>query len=121
MSKQTILIVDDSKLSRMILSRFVLEYQPTWDIIEAENAEEALALSEGKDIEWMTIDYNMPGMDGITLAQNFVLTHENSNITLLTADIQTSVREEANKLGISLIEKPITEEKVREFIGGVKK
>ena len=44
MSQKTMLIVDDSRLSRMLVRNFVIEHKPDWNLIEAENGDEALAL-----------------------------------------------------------------------------
>lgn len=65
-SKRTVLIVDDSKISRMILKKFLTIQQ--FAILEASNGKEALEiLSENPHISMVITDYNMPIMDGFEL------------------------------------------------------
>ena len=42
MSFPTVLIVDDSRLSRMMIRAFITQAYPDWTIIEASNGQEAL-------------------------------------------------------------------------------
>jgi len=116
MSDDKILIVDDSRLSRMMIKGFTLAAKPDWGIIEAEDGNDALAKSEGQEITWMTVDYNMPGMDGLTLCIELRERFPNARIALLTANIQDSVKERADKIGVAFIQKPVTEDKIKSYI-----
>lgn len=116
MSEQTLLIVDDSRLSRMMIKGFALEAKPNWNIIEAEDGDDSLNKCQGKDITYMTVDYNMPGIDGLTLCIQLRELFPRAKISLLTANIQDSVKARADELGVIFIQKPITEEKVRNFV-----
>lgn len=118
MKHEQILVVDDSQLSRMMIKGFTLAAHPNWEVIEANDGLEALEKVKDKDITWMTIDYNMPGMDGLTLAVKLQTLYPNANIALLTANIQDSIRAQASELGISYIQKPITESKIRAYVEG---
>ncbi|MCJ8299905.1 MAG: response regulator [Pseudomonadales bacterium] len=116
MKRETILIVDDSRLSRMVLRKFVTQLQPDWKIIEACDGSEALGKCEGTQIDWMSIDYNMPGMDGLTLASKLKIRNPDAQMALVTANVQDSIREQAEGMGISFIQKPITLEKIQSFV-----
>jgi len=113
---QTLLIVDDSRLSRMMVRAFTQANQPDWHIIEACNGEEALSVCEGQEITYMTIDYNMPGIDGLHLALQLRDIYPNAKISLLTANIQQHLMDEAKASGLAFISKPITEQKIASFI-----
>jgi len=113
---QTLLIVDDSRLSRMMVKAFTLAAQPNWQIIEASNGEEALSVCAGKEITYMTIDYNMPGIDGLNLALQLKDIYPGAKISLLTANIQQHLMDEARESGVVFISKPITEQKIASFI-----
>jgi diguanylate cyclase (GGDEF)-like protein len=64
-----ILVVDDSPLKLNIIGDLLNIHQ--YDIYTAQSGEEALEiLSENPDIKLATIDYNMDGMDGVTLVKN---------------------------------------------------
>ena len=64
MEKQKILIVDDSEMNRDLLID-ILEDQ--YDIVEAENGAEAVAilLQQRTDFSLLLLDIMMPGMDGV--------------------------------------------------------
>ncbi|RDH91289.1 MAG: response regulator [endosymbiont of Seepiophila jonesi] len=116
MSEATMLIVDDSKLSRMMVRAIVGQVQGDWNIIEAENGEDALVKSEAETVDIMTLDYNMPGMDGLTLAEHMRQRFPDASIAMLTANIQDTIRQRAESAGVGFIQKPITEEKIAAFV-----
>ncbi|MGB0936376.1 MAG: response regulator [Colwellia sp.] len=116
MTNINMLIVDDSKLTRAILSRFIQEHQPSWHVLEAEDAEGALAIAHGKEIQWMTVDFNMPGLNGIELAKLFIKSHPEAKITLLTGSVDSATYDKAKSLNLNVIEKPVTEPKIKALI-----
>jgi len=116
MTENTMLIVDDSGLSRMMIKKFAQASKPNWQIIEAEDGEDALKKCQGQDIDYMTVDYNMPGMDGLTLCIKLRELFPQAKISLLTANIQNSVKDRADELGVIFIQKPVTEDKIKTFI-----
>ncbi|OUD13969.1 response regulator transcription factor [Thioflexithrix psekupsensis] len=118
MSSNTILIVDDSRVSRMLIRAIITQADPHAEIIEASTGEEALAKVDNLNITIATLDLNMPGIDGLALASKLLLKFPRAKIGLLTANIQEMVRQKAEALGISFISKPITEEKILNFIYG---
>ena len=62
-----VLVVDDSKLARMVMASAFRRIRPDWSLIETSNADEALAtVSEGA-VDIALIDFNMPGTDGLEL------------------------------------------------------
>ena len=111
-SDSVMLIVDDSKLARKVIRTITGEVRPDLSIIEAGNGDEAREISSGQDIEIMTIDYNMPGMDGIALATEMKASNPQARIGLLTANVQEAVRSRAKDLEIEFIPKPITKDKL---------
>jgi CheY-like chemotaxis protein len=118
MSSNTILIVDDSRVSRMLIRAIITQADPQADIIEASTGHEALEKVKDINITMATLDLNMPGIDGLSLASELLAKFPQAKIGLLTANIQEMVRQKAEALGISFISKPITEEKILNFIYG---
>ena len=110
------LIVDDSKLARMMIKTIVKETSPHMELIEAENGEDALKCSEEQNITHMTIDYNMPGINGLELAEKLTKTWPKARISLITANLQDTIKKRADNLGIGYIAKPINEEKISKFL-----
>ncbi|AIT06355.1 chemotaxis protein CheY [Sphingomonas taxi] len=60
-----VLVVDDSALMRRHLAQ-LLQQQPGFEVRTARNGAEALELVEAFDPQVVTLDVNMPEMDGIT-------------------------------------------------------
>lgn len=114
---KSVMIVDDSLVSRMMLKTIISELEPEWEIVEAANAEQALRLAEEREsFDILTLDMNMPGKDGLSIAPNLLDKFPDAKIALLTANIQDSVRNKASAMGLVFIPKPITEEKMEQFI-----
>ena len=63
-----LLIVDDSKVSRMRIRAFFSAQCPAWDIQEAGTGDEAIALASTFRPDYVTMDVNMPGMSGFEAA-----------------------------------------------------
>ncbi|WP_096703758.1 response regulator [Magnetospirillum sp. 15-1] len=118
MTSRTVLLVDDSRVARMMTRSVVEKSCPGWVIIEASTGEEALALVAASAPDFVLMDVNMPGMGGLETAR---LLHEKFPalaLSLLTANIQDSVRDEAARLGIGYISKPLKDEVLVQFLTG---
>lgn len=69
-----VLIVDDSKPLRMIL-RKIIDATPGFKVIaEAESATEAILARKKEKPDVITLDINMPGMDGVTYLKQYMPT-----------------------------------------------
>lgn len=118
--RKTLLIVDDSRVARLMLRSFISALRPEWHIVEAEDGEKAIALTTTETPHYATLDYNMPGMNGMELAEVLAASFPQLKMTLLTANIQDPVQQRAAALGIDFVAKPITEKsctKIVELLG----
>jgi CheY-like chemotaxis protein len=70
-----LLIVDDSKVSRMVIRAHVKAVQPDWEFIEAASGEEAIKMVEQHAPDFCTMDINMPGMLGTDAAEQILQAH----------------------------------------------
>ncbi|NRP13409.1 MULTISPECIES: PP2C family protein-serine/threonine phosphatase [unclassified Aliiroseovarius] len=68
-SVNTVLVVDDSRAQRMIVSSTLKRQGFT--VVEAGSGEEALEKIATEDIDLILSDWMMPGMDGLELCQAF--------------------------------------------------
>lgn len=64
---RTVMIVDDSSSLRQVVS--IVLKGAGYDVLEAANGEEAVAQLDGRKINLIISDVNMPKMDGITLVK----------------------------------------------------
>jgi CheY-like chemotaxis protein len=113
-----VLIVDDSKLARIVVGRAVAALQPEWERVEAANADEALALLETLAVDVAILDYNMPGRNGIELAEALRERFPAMPIAVATANLQDEIIARARAAKASFVPKPITEEGLRGFLSG---
>jgi CheY-like chemotaxis protein len=114
----TVLIVDDSKLARIVTSKAVIATYPSWKKIEAGNADEALALLSQEKVDLAIIDFNMPGRNGLELAEEIRKINATMPIALATANFQDEIIAQARTLEVSFIAKPITPEGLGGFLTG---
>jgi CheY-like chemotaxis protein len=114
----TLLIVDDSKLARIVVGKAVAALQPDWTRIEAANADEALGLVTAGSVDLAIVDYNMPGRNGLELAEELRASHPAMPIALATANVQDEIIARARKSGITFIGKPVTQDGIRGFVSG---
>lgn len=107
-----ILVIDDSRVSRMMVNAILKKTYPDSQLYEASNAEETLALEINDELSHIICDYNMPGMDGVELSMELQKKYPDAKITLLTANIQAATRNKAEDQGIRFAKKPVTEERI---------
>lgn len=114
----TVLIVDDSKLARIVVGKAIAALQPEWSRIEAGNADEALALLESHAFDLAVLDFNMPGRDGLDLAEELRARFPEMPIAVATANVQDEIVARARAANAAFIPKPVTEDGMRGFISG---
>jgi len=114
----TVLIVDDSKLARIVAAKALAALQPEWERVEAGNAQEALTILGARKIDVAMIDFNMPEKDGLELATEIRSSHPTMPIAVITANIQDEVIAGAREVNATFVSKPLTEDGLRGFISG---
>ncbi|WP_286237317.1 response regulator transcription factor [Neptuniibacter halophilus] len=112
---RSVLVVDDSRLSRMMISKIISTHHSNWLISEAENADQALELCTEQLFDYITLDHNMPGMTGIEAYPQIREIQPDAQIGLFTANVQKSTQEKSESIGLQFIAKPLNEEKVMAF------
>lgn len=80
-----ILIVDDELLARQRLSRMAEKIDVVERILEAENADQALAAIAAEDPDLILLDIRMPGKDGLVLAHHISAMEDPPAIVFCTA------------------------------------
>ncbi len=111
-----LLIVDDSRMSRMLIRAIIADNRPHWRIIEAANGDEAIRLANEETPDFVSMDVNMPGLNGFEAAGHIRIRHPEARIALCTANIQESTQEAARRAGIHFVAKPITQHSMNDAI-----
>lgn len=118
-AKGTIIVVDDSKMSRSILKN-ILEEEGYSVIAEASNGEEAIEAYKQNKADLITLDITMPKMDGIQALKNIVEFDPDVKAVMITAAGQQSKLIEALKFGAKrFITKPFEKEEILKNINEV--
>jgi CheY-like chemotaxis protein len=111
----TILIVDDSWLTRRFVST-VLETEG-YELLEADNGEDALAVMETNEIDCLLLDLLMPGLDGYYVMEQLQKKKAVIPIIVLTADIQKTTHAKCKELGaFKILVKPSEKEDLRQAV-----
>lgn len=114
----TVLIVDDSKLARIVAGKALAELQPEWQKIEAGSGAQAMELLEANHADVALIDFNMSEQDGLELAGELRALRPDMPIAIITANIQDEIIAHAREVGAAFIAKPVTSEGLSAFVSG---
>lgn len=107
-----LLIVDDSKVSRMVIRAHVKAQHPEWEILEAASGEEALSLAQQHQPAFCTMDINMPGMLGTDAAEQLLQIQPGIRVAIFSANVQETMQQRANLMGAQFVAKPVTEKSI---------
>jgi CheY-like chemotaxis protein len=113
-----VLIVDDSKLARMSVIKVLRALHPDWTAVEAGDANRALTSVGQESPDFVLLDFNMPGKDGLTLAAELRKLNPGIGIAILSANHQMEVIDRARASGATFIRKPLSEEALANFLNG---
>jgi CheY-like chemotaxis protein len=111
-----LLIVDDSKLARMAVVKALNSCYPDWYRVEAGSAADALQAAQKETPDVALVDFNMPGQDGLALAEELRALQADMPIGIISANHQQAVIDRARALGAVFLPKPVTEQSLREFL-----
>jgi CheY-like chemotaxis protein len=111
-----VLIVDDSKLARMAVSKALNAKYPDWDRVEAADAESALTLLKNSGADIAVLDFNMPGRDGLALAEELRQMKPAMPVAVISANHQKEVVDRAREVGATFLQKPLTDQALNVFL-----
>lgn len=115
-ASKRVLIIDDSLVSRMMIKKGIEDLCPDWSLLEAKDAENALQVVKDNEFDCFSIDYNMPGMNGLELMAILNQQYPEAKKALLTANIQDAIRDQTLSLGGQCINKPISEATIKQLV-----
>ena len=114
-----ILIVDDSKAMRMILTRTLRQAGFDEHTVDAAaNGKEALEAIQSSPPDIVLSDWNMPEMSGLELLQELKKIGSEIKFGFVTSEGSAEMKETAKQEGaLFLITKPFTPDNFRETLG----
>jgi CheY-like chemotaxis protein len=116
--RHKVLIVDDSKLARMVMASAFRRIRPEWVVTEATTAREALSVISAGAVEIALIDFNMPDTDGLELVAKIRQLHPTMPVAVVSANVQDEIIARARELNAAFVPKPLTDEALGAFLSG---
>ena len=113
-----VLIVDDSKLARMVMVSALLRIRPDWVVVEVTNAEEAVTAIAEHSVDIALVDFNMPGVDGLELVAKIKKAQPSMPVAVVSANLQDEIIGRARELNAAFVAKPLTDEALAAFLSG---
>ena len=112
---QRVLVVDDEPRQRKILADFIREYRKEYEVFEAKNGEEALALCKEWKMDIIFSDIRMPKMDGLQMIERIREVNGHSRIVVISGYSDFQYAQKALDLRVyRYILKPIESNVIRE-------
>jgi CheY-like chemotaxis protein len=112
------LIVDDSRLARMVMASAFRRLRPEWELIEASNGDDAIHAISAHAVDIALVDFNMPGIDGLELIARIRKTHPKMPLAVVSANVQDEIIGRARELNAAFVTKPLTDEALGAFLSG---
>jgi two-component system chemotaxis response regulator CheY len=116
MSK-TILIVDDSASLRQVVS--IALKGAGYEVLEAGDGKEALGVLDGRKVNLIISDVNMPNMDGITMVTEVKKdpNYKFTPIIMLTTESQDDMKQKGKEAGVKAwVVKPFKPEQMLDAV-----
>jgi CheY-like chemotaxis protein len=116
-----VLFIEDDRMNRRVV-RDMLDVAGA-TMIEAESAEEGLALIDAQAFDIVLVDLRMPGMDGITAIRHIRARQDHKArvpVIVITADTAIDLRERCLAAGADdLLFKPVAMDALFDAIGRI--
>jgi len=115
-SCKKILVVDDSRLTRMIFAKVIATNYPQWQVTQACDGKSALEEAAKQSFDFVSLDHNMPDTTGLEILPEMQSLQPNAHIAVFTANVQQVLTDRFNALGATCYNKPLDEKKIIAFI-----
>lgn len=112
---KSVLVVDDSRLTRMMIVKMIKTHHSDWPITEAASVSEALECVNSQTFDFISLDHNMPDGTGYEILPQINIAQPAAHIGIFTANIQAVVKQRFEELGATFYGKPINEAMILQF------
>lgn len=119
MKKLCMLVVDDSPIIRKMVEGFLRHASIQIEVLEAANAQDALALADQRAVDLILCDINMPETDGLALLRKMREADKTRSVPVVIMSAEGSLRrvQEAVEAGANgFLRKPFAASEMREQI-----
>jgi DNA-binding NtrC family response regulator len=104
-----LLVVDDDKVNRMVLTKALAKLYPEFDIEEFPDGESAVKAIENEIVDIVITDLVMPGISGLDVLESAKVNNMKSEVIVITAHASIGTAVEAMRKGArDYIEKPVS-------------
>ncbi len=115
-----VLVVDDSSFMRSLLTKIITKSPNIDGVIEAIDGQSAIDKYQKERPSLVTMDIDMPGMNGLEAAKKIKELDPNAKIVMVTSANKPEMKSEADKIGtVGYITKPFDAEKINEVINAL--
>ena len=109
---KTVLIVDDDLGFQRLLGISLQKHKKDFDVILANNGEEAIRILDRKTVELIVTDIQMPKVDGLALMAHVNDNHPGISCVIMTAHATPEIEKQFAQTGQQLLKKPFTIDKL---------
>jgi two-component system NarL family response regulator len=95
-----LLLIDDHAMLRDALAGMLREAMPDTQVRVADSGAEGLALAEQSEPDYVFLDYNMPGLNGLETAQRLLERHPYLSIICLSVRTDQSIVQDLFAVGV---------------------
>ena len=114
-----VLITDESRFSRLALRQLIEQLRPGWTVEECSSPTEIFTRLQAGGLHGVLIDYHMPQMNGLALAEAVLKRFSAVPVALVTANLREQLKGASERLGVHYLPKPVCEADLGEFLAAV--
>jgi len=117
---QRVLVVDDSSFMRSLLTKIIKKSDKIDEVLEAMDGKSAVEKYQEEQPNLVTMDIDMPGMNGLEAAKKIKELDPKAKIVMVTSANKEEMKSEAQKIGtLGYITKPFDAEKINDVINRI--
>jgi two-component system chemotaxis response regulator CheY len=117
-SSKSILVVDDTRSMRMMVANVLTA--AGYEVCEAADGAQALALAQQRQFDLVVTDHNMPEMDGVTLVRELrqIPDYDGVALLVLSTEADIALKQRGREAGATgWMVKPFDPQRMLDIVG----